>query len=551
MMFICECFSRFSIVETVLWIAAKPHLFLLGCLLVLGLVALFFALTRNTTASIAIVGTPLIALAGINALMGISREHPSLPPIVFVGLDFFRSMFKDWVYFGVSIGIVALIGFIVFLIVKYTHKRRPDMKKSIRALVAPAGAAALAVSMLLCSILPSDVNNVHERLAQNGYLTTFADYLLTPYIEDSAEYIVPEYKAQGGSNTPDIIVVKLESFSDGNDYLKLSEDATPNLHRLSNEGISGKIMVTAFGGNTCTTCFDVLTGYSTAFTTPTTSFYGDVLMGKEHQKSFAHTLKEQGYATEYISSYFPNFSNEKNAVTAMGFDRFVSDDEFEYDTAYISDRLLTEKIISEYENRDTAKPLFMTALTMENHFPFFESNYEELDFDYEENEMLTTGENNTVRDYLNGIHDDDELIGALTDYFSKCENEVDIIFFSDHRPIVGFDLSVYKKLGEIREDFSYKTITEDELEFLYGVPYLIWSNKGGLEQVDNKAPISPSYLMPILFEQKGINGGDVSDFLNEARRHVDNFGTASFKPGEYDKLFTDYYRHLCYKDIME
>lgn len=546
-----ECVARLDILGTLIWIVTKPHLFLLGYALLASLSAILFSAFKRPAMSTTLIALITILMAGLNAGLCMTREHPMLPITLVCGIDFIFMMFRDWMF---AIGLpcaFAAVAAIIIIVKKLTDKRRPEVGKKTRLVSLAAGIAVFALSFMLCTLLPVNEKNIHAQIAENGYTNTFTQYLTIPAITDIGEKEKPDYEvAEAQGNTPDIIVLKLESFSDGADYESITPDVTPNLHRAASEGLSGTVLTTAFGGNTCSSCFEVLTGYSAAFTTASTSCYGDMLLFAKEQKSLTGALKEQGYASTYYSCCYPEFTHEKGVSKLLGFDSFVDESQFDYSAANVPDKMLAERIISDYEKRDKSKPVLMAALTMENHFTFDPDNYDVLDYDYQDNDMFTPAENRTLRGYFNGLNDDDELIGTLMDYFANVENEVDIVMFADHRPILGSNLSVYKKLGFIPEDFRYETATEKDVEFLNGSPYVIWNNKGQITPERTEKPLAPAYLLPMLFEQRGIKGNDVSDFLIAAKEVVPNYGTASFKLGEYDREYTDYYHYLCHRDVM-
>ncbi|MDR1003151.1 MAG: LTA synthase family protein [Oscillospiraceae bacterium] len=547
-----EFSARAGVLDTLSWIVTNPAAFLINFAIVSGLSTLLFALSKRPALTSFILCTAGIIMAIINYNLIAVREHPLLATTMItlmdVGIFFIHRVWWRWV---ISLGVVGT-AVVVWLFLHFTNPHKPSVSKRARRNITAVALCVLIISLSLTGFMKTDYNNLHIRIKENGYGVTILQYLVSPYIDaPENEPEKPPVVTHSGSNKPDIIVVKLESFTDGKDYEKLRADITPRTEELKSSSLNGRILVSAYGGNTCSTVFDVLSGYCAAFTVPSTSCYGDMLLGKKYQKSYTSTLAEQGYGSVYISAFEKEFTNEGKSAEAMGFEKIIGVEGFPPYKVTIPNSDLMDRVKAEYEQRDKSRPFMMVAETMENHYDFSPDSYMVQDFLIDDVDMLTDSENTTVKGYINGLRHDDQFIGDMLDYFSQCENEVNIIFFSDHRPYLGNFWSVYKKLGFLSEDVMPDNVTADDVDFIYGVPYFIWNNKGLIEAKTTENPISPSYLMPMLFKERGIQGNDVSDFVLTASETVDNFGTSSYKLRPVDEKIENYYRYICKRDILD
>lgn len=109
-----------------------------------------------------------------------------------------------------------------------------------------------------------------------GYMLSFAknfDEMFVDKPNSYTDFSVEQLKMEKGEKSteehtmPNIIVIMNESFSDLsviNDF-PISEDVLRNYHEVGENAIKGNLHVSVFGGKTCNTEFEFLTGISTAF----------------------------------------------------------------------------------------------------------------------------------------------------------------------------------------------------------------------------------------------------------------------------------------------
>jgi glucan phosphoethanolaminetransferase (alkaline phosphatase superfamily) len=549
--FLAELFWRGSLSNAAAFLTGSFREYLYGFLILAGLSTLVLLVFSHPFASVAAVCAPFLLIAAGNALKIAILEYPAATcNIMMLFYDLPLTMIESPMLFLMFVAILLALIFLSVLIFKKTKYSSFSIAPVLRWLSAAITAALVVLLIWSPRVFLTDTREgAIEVYNENGLIGSIVllahrgSYEEPDFMTTKWEH--PETAASG--NTPDIILVKLEAFTESSDYSSVNGGLTPAFESLKSESISGTIFVNTFGGNTTATVFEVLSGYETAFAMPGSTAFGDYLRGKAYQKSLIQPLKEQGYGTAYISSCQPHFTNEKNAAAALGFDKFISINDFPKQEGNIPDAVLANRIISEYE-RMKDSPVMLCAMTMENHYDYNINKYSNITYVMPAQGNLSATENQILSGYLNGISNEDALVRQLTDYFRNVDREVYVVLFSDHRPSMGLNYGIYKKLGLVSAKTTPLNMPEQEHIFLHSVPFMIWSNKGMAPETLES--ISPSYLLPLLYEKAGIRGNDVSDFLRNAMKLEDNFGTSLYPYSAPDEEIADIYRYICRRDII-
>ena len=297
-------------------------------------------------------------------------------------------------------------------------------------------------------------------------------------------------KGDGRVTQPNIIFVMNESFWDVTELEGITYDqpVTPNLQRLKGEAAVGKAYSPSFGGGTCDVEFEALTGYSMEFL-PSGS--------KPYQQHVTHDmlatpsfLKSQGYDTLAVHGYYRKYWSRDTAYPHLGIDKFIAAEDFEnpekkrsyyWGGGLITDGEMARRIIQEYENRDPSKPLFLHAVTMQNHTSYNEKNYpeEELVEITSAPEGLSQGTLSQLRDFATGIREADAMLGTLVDYFSQVEEPTILVFVGDHLPGLSLDAggTLYTSLGYSSTSDTSQWAPE-ELKRMHATNILVWNNYG-------------------------------------------------------------------------
>ncbi len=301
--------------------------------------------------------------------------------------------------------------------------------------------------------------------------------------EKWAEPLWPESPSATSKNapkTPHIIYVMDEAFWDVEELpgVEFAQDPTPTLNWLKTCAAVGKSYSPSFGGGTCDVEFEALTGHSVE----------PLPMGcKPFQQHVTHPmfsvathLKEKGYQTMAVHGYYGKYWNRDKAYPYLGIDQFVSLENFVspekkrpyyWNGGLVSDAEMAREIIRQFENRTPGRPLFLHAVTMENH-----STYSARNFPEDELVKLTSVPQGlsaetvgALRDFATGAADADAMLNTLVQYFSQVDEPVILVFWGDHYNLIGNGYELYEKTGYI-EPGQYDSPK------LHATPLVIWSN---------------------------------------------------------------------------
>ena len=232
----------------------------------------------------------------------------------------------------------------------------------------------------------------------------------------------------------------------------------------------GDLTVPVYGGGTCNSEFEVLTGLTTSFFPQGTYPYMSYV--KDGTINLGRQLKELNYYTTFMHLYNRSGWNRENEYEMFGFDEqiyfddLINTKDFEYcnNDCFLTDKSNYDQLIDQYEKmRETEENIFIYNVTIQNH-----GSYQE---DYNESIQIvgSEGKYQQTERYLTLLKKSDLAFGELIEYFENKEEPVIICMFGDHWP------NVDQELLEAMEDMSQY----DETEILareYRTPFLIWTN---------------------------------------------------------------------------
>ena len=222
--------------------------------------------------------------------------------------------------------------------------------------------------------------------------------------------------------------------------------------------LSGSLLVPARGANTIRTEFAFLTGIEEReLGIHRFNPYRAIAHGWR-VSALPGLLKDLGYTTICLHPYMGSFYFRDKIFPQMGFDHFLDIRSFAHapkDGAYIADEALARRILEALEKATT--PLFILAITMENHGPL---QLEHMEADkarafYTEELPKGLEELNV---YLRHLKNADHMIGLLRENFDANPYPVSLCWYGDHVPIM---------------PRAYATFGEPEGT----VPYALWNNK--------------------------------------------------------------------------
>lgn len=294
---------------------------------------------------------------------------------------------------------------------------------------------------LISSILHTDAE---RRQALSGPVDTRA---ADAFLALQRDFELPSIPVQADQR-PDIVVIQSESFFDPG-ILKDIPDTLhtlPNLHRALAAGIGGTMDPPTFGGGTLRTEFEVLTGIPMAAYPQVEFPYLQIVQADI--PSFVHVLREEGYATVAVHANSATFWNRNVAFRAIGFQRFISKDDFpanaRRDGWYISDQAMTDQIIATVEKAKA--PTLVFAVSIEAHGPYLNDPVDDparraaipAPPGLHGNALLE------YRNYLYHIENADQQMGRLWDFLQRRGRPFVLAFYGDHLPAL---THVYTQAG--------------------------------------------------------------------------------------------------------
>lgn len=157
--------------------------------------------------------------------------------------------------------------------------------------------------------------------------------------------------------------------------------------------------------------------------------------------------------------------------------------------------------------------------------------------------------------YLSLVHESDQAIHNLIEYFEKQDVPVEIIFFGDHLP--SLQSAFFRSLNG--KGISGLTLTQ--LEQLFSVPFFIWTNYD-TEETEVELT-SLNYLSTLALTRAGIELPAYNRFLADLMAQVPAMNARAFyspnsgKFLHYDKAegtekeWIDRYNYLQYNEMFD
>ncbi|HDS0941507.1 LTA synthase family protein [Pseudomonas plecoglossicida] len=260
---------------------------------------------------------------------------------------------------------------------------------------------------------------------------------------------------------PDLVSVQSESFFDVRDlWPGVRPQVLDQYDLLASQALArGKLQVAAWGANTVRTEFAYLTGIP-ADRLGVHRFNPYRVLARQGLPSIAAQLKAQGYRTVCIHPYDGGFYGRNKVLPALGFDEFIDVRAFNASQKagpFIGDCAVAEKIRELLQAPGRSQPLFIHAVTMENHGPLHLESVADQELPAWFNRPLQPGMKD-LAPYLRHIGNADRMLGMLRDTLLAQPNEALLCFFGDHVPILP---EVYQAIGAPAGDTDY----------------LVWSNR--------------------------------------------------------------------------
>lgn len=347
------------------------------------------------------------------------------------------------------------------------------------------------------------------------------------YNEDDALNLVNNLEEQTAEEKPNVIVIMNESYSDlsvvGDFKTNISYNAYFN--SLKDNTVRGELLVSPFGGYTCNTEFEFLSGLSMGLLPSGGTPYLQYI-NKDCPYFLPSYMKGLGYKTIALHPYYARCWNREIVYKHLNFDEFISletmcdyqnKDDFELIRSFYSDNTSYSALIKQFEIKDPDERLFLFNITMQNHGGY---NYGGFTNDVKITDM--DGDYPQTEQYLSLIRQSDKALKILIDYFKNYDEPTVIVMFGDHQP--GVEQEFYEELyGRTLDEVS-----QEELLKRYTVPFIIWTN---YEQESKEGiKTSSNYLSNYMFESANLPKNKINLFLDGIENDIPQINAT----GHYD-----------------
>ncbi len=496
-----------------------------------------FGIFGNTRFSLPLVSLFFYSLSVAETFVMEFRQNPimlwdifSLPTALSVAQNYHFSFSMEMK----TAGMVLLNINYLFL---FFPLRARGLKQRLAAGIGSFGLLAAYVSVFFRQIVPAwalviNMWAMQESFDTYGYIlatAVSAQYLvkkpprgyshahlqeLAEKIENGTYFAGESISENKGIRPVNLICIMNESLADLRvaGEFTTNKDYFPFLHGLTENTVKGSLCVPVFGAMTSNTEFEFLTGDSMALFPVNTTAYQFYV--RPDTKSLVSTLKAQGYRAVAMHPYPPENWNRDKCYASMGFDAFLSWDDFlgsEVLRYYVSDRGNYQKIIEEVEKKESpSDKLFIFNVTMQNH-----GGYDEVNESFP-HEIYLTGENRgkfpKTDQYLSLMLESDRAFQELTEYFSRVDEPTMLVMFGDHQP--GIEEEFYNHIAGRPSG----EIPDEEHLIWYQTPLVIWTNYSQPSQDLGK--LGAVYLSSYVLERANLSMSPFQRFLGRMSKKL-------------------------------
>lgn len=421
---------------------------------------------------------------------------------------------------------IAVVILYAALLIKTWKKNKSTNKQPLKKEIIRRGVSAIAAVLLMIIGVNTQtfkslssfawdmvlLKSFHEEGMVTTYLKSvfnsivrepegYSRELVSGYLADYQEKQKPE-----GVQPTNIIMVMNEAFADLRTVgMNPAIDVMPFIDSLDENTVEGSLYVGVFGGGTCNTEFEALTGNTLAFLGPGAYPYTENVT--KPMFSLAQYFKDRGYLAESFHANEPQNWNRNMVYPNLGFDAFHSITDYEKfgEVTYLhslpadtSDYLYIESVDEEHADQ----PRFLFNVTMQNH-----AGYERW-LDVEKAETVAENGNDLYVDtqiYLSLIKASDDEVQQLVETYKDSDEPTMIIFFGDHQPalpLVAID-ELYLGLASYLDNFKSK--------------FFIWTNYES-PKLHNMG-ISANYLPWLIMDQGNFPMPPYIQMLGELYEH--------------------------------
>ena len=320
-----------------------------------------------------------------------------------------------------------------------------------------------------------------------------------------------------------------------------NEEVTPNLNKLSKEGIFFSNFYSQVGVGTSS---DSEFTFSTSLM-PSTKGTVFVNYFDREYVSIPKLLKEKGYYTYSMHANTGEFWNRNLMHENLGYNKFYSKDSYVIDETIglgLSDKSFFSQSVNimKKEKEENSSPFYSVLIMLSNHTPFSDLELMpeyKTTIDVEIDNQTITREymNNTkLGDYIKSVHYSDEAIGEFVEKLDKeglLDNTV-LLIYGDHDARLDKDefnlLYNYDPINDkikTESDEGYISFNDYDYELNRKVPFIIWTKDTKFNKEVN-IPMGMIDVLPTIGNMLGIHsdyqlGNDVFNLEDNIVTFID------------------------------
>ena len=542
---IVEMLGRRSPAAGAVYMVSHPVLFLYNALIILMTLSIT-GLFRKKRFVVSMISLFWLMMGLTNCIMLGCRTTP------FNFMDFrtFKDVigiltvyFSPWQLVLMFVGIVLFVMLLVLLFVKSPKEKVKPVRALASVAVMMVMVFASTTAYISNGILATTFHNIHDAYQDYGFAYCFACSVVGRGISEPSNYSqeavdsilnrIEQRESQTGDclepgdyqkatvETPNIIVLQLESFFDPN-HLKnvtYSKNPVPYFTYLKDNFSSGYLLTPSFGAGTSNTEFEVLTGMSMDYFGPGEYPYTTILR-KSTDESAAYDLKSYGYSTHAIHDHTGKFYGRYLVYPELGFDSFTSVEYMQNvqrnPLNWADDSCLTGEIVKAVESTDQQDFVFAVSVQGHGKYP---------DEQIDDTQTITSSgfnEEETVGFdyYLNQIYQMDQFLQELTTSLEQLSEPTVLVIYGDHLP----------KFSISSSDLDNNNQFETE--------YVIWNNFG-LKTEDED--LTCYQLYPHVMKLLGMDNGVITGFQQHCTE--DDTYYSDLRMLQYDILYGNCYAY--------
>lgn len=269
---------------------------------------------------------------------------------------------------------------------------------------------------------------------------------------------------------PNVVLIMNESFSDLSFLDGLGVDYKgPEFLNSLNSIAKGATSVSAYGGGTCNSEFEGLTGTSLGYVGA--GIYPYSLYDLSKVDALPKQFKELGYQTTAIHPQYATNWRRDEIYPEIGFDEFIDRESFhgvKRFRRHVRDFVTYDKAIDKILSSD--EPQFIFDLTMMGHGGYETGRVrasDNINLDFEGRGVLDAYGDACANEYLSSVKMSDKDLEHLITRLSDIDEPTVVAFYGDHQP--GFS-------WWFREKFADKSSDIANQQSLYRTDYFVWAN---------------------------------------------------------------------------